>query len=225
MIPPRIKKGSLNPKLNVGDKIVLFYMKGETSIPPGTKGVVTRVEDNVYGDTQYGVKWKWTEGDQEKTSSLSLISSEDAWVLDENPKQDEIKEMVIKKKTLLKESDEIHRMNRMISNIESFKHFNVKFLVKYLLMIRESGIVNMLGAAPYLYMGRDRIAHEFKYNPPPNEESFEEVLDNANQAQAEMINGVINYLNSQGKEESLENINRYLPRFASMILENYILTI
>ena len=36
-----MKKG-LNPKLNVGDRIVLVYMDGE-SIGPGTKGKVKRI--------------------------------------------------------------------------------------------------------------------------------------------------------------------------------------
>ena len=223
MIPIRIKKGDLNPKLNVGDKIILYYMKGETSIPPGTKGIVTRVEENVYGDTQYGVNWEWMEGSNLRTSKLSLIASEDAWILDKGSTEKKIEERILRKKDIVENDAEMRRMNKLINNIESFKHFNIKFLRKYLYMVRDSGIVNMFGAAPYLYMGRDRIAHEFKYNTPPDEELFEKVLDNANQAQAEMINGVINYLNSQNKEESLENINRYLPKFASMILENYIL--
>ncbi|NBU81944.1 MAG: hypothetical protein EBS55_09890 [Flavobacteriaceae bacterium] len=102
-----------------------------------------------------------------------------------------------------------------------FKHFNMKFLKKYLLMIRASGITNMYGASPYLYMGRERIEHEFKYKDVPNEESFEEVLDNANQSQAEMINGVINYLEEKGIEEDMSSINRYLQRFATKIVQTY----
>ena len=88
-------------------------------------------------------------------------------------------------------------------------------------MIRESSITNMLAAAPYLYMGRERIEHEFKYKEIHNEEAFEEVLDHADQAQAEMINGIINYLEDKGMDESMENINRYLQRFASKIVQTY----
>jgi hypothetical protein len=36
-----------------------------------------------------------------------------------------------------------------------------------------------------------------------------------------MINGVINYLESEGIEENMSNINKYLRRFATMIVQNY----
>jgi hypothetical protein len=48
------------------------------------------------------------------------------------------------------------------------------------------------------------------------------MLDMANGAQAEMINGVIKYLENEGIEENMENINKYLRRFAPKIVETYI---
>jgi hypothetical protein len=87
--------------------------------------------------------------------------------------------------------------------------------------VRESGITNMFGASPYLYLGKERIEHEFKYHDINNEEAFEKMLSMANQAQAEMVNGVINYLESKGIEENMDNINRYLRKFATMIVQNY----
>jgi ribonuclease D len=97
----------------------------------------------------------------------------------------------------------------------------MKFLNQYLKMVRDSSIVNMFGAAPYLYIGKDRIEHEFKYSDIHDEDAFNKVLENANLAQAEMINGVINVLKAEGKEESLENINRYIKRYATKVLMNY----
>lgn len=88
-------------------------------------------------------------------------------------------------------------------------------------MIRKASFTNMHGASPYLYMGREKIEHEFKYKDIHNEDAFEEVLNHANQAQAEMINGVINYLNDKDIEEDMSNINRYLRRFASKIVQTY----
>jgi hypothetical protein len=86
--------------------------------------------------------------------------------------------------------------------------------------IRESGITNMFGAAPYLYMGKDRIEHEFKYKDI-DEDSIEKVLKRADQSQSEMINGTIKALEAQGKEESLANINKYISRYATMVVETY----
>jgi hypothetical protein len=97
----------------------------------------------------------------------------------------------------------------------------MKFLHEYLKKVRESGIVNMFGASPYLYLGKDRIEHEFKYQEVVNEEEFEEVLEMANLAQSEMIRGVMNVLDHEGKEHDLKLINRYIQRYATKVLENY----
>lgn len=188
----------INPKLKPGDRVILLHMDGETSVLPGSWGTVTRAYV-LFGTEQYDVEW-------DNGSKLSLIGDTDMWDNKE------------RKRKTIKEDD---RNKFFMENIDVFKHFNMKFLKKYLLMIRASGITNMYGASPYLYMGRERIEHEFKYKDVPNEESFEEVLDNANQSQAEMINGVINYLEEKGIEEDMSSINRYLQRFATKIVQTY----
>ena len=191
----------INPELKKGDRIILLHMSGESSVPDGTHGTVYSV-DNVFGDVQYGIEW-------DNGSKLALLSDTDMW-----DKEDRFKS----KKRITEDRD-----NFIMNNIELFKYFNIKFLKKYLLMVRESSITNMMGASPYLYIGRERIQHEFKYKDIHNEEAFEEVLDHANQAQAEMINGVINYLNDKGIEEDMSSINKYLQRFATKIVQTYTL--
>jgi len=182
----------INPKLKPGDRVILLHMGGETSVLPGTWGTVIKAY-KLFGTDQYDVKW-------DNGSTLSLIGDEDMW---DNKER--------KKKTIKEDAAN----DFFMKNIDVFKYFNMKFLKKYLLMIRESGITNMYGAGPYLYMGRERIEHEFKYKDIPNEDAFEEVLDHSNQAQAEMINGVINYLNEKGIEEDMSSINRYVQRFST----------
>jgi hypothetical protein len=191
----------INPELKKGDRIILLHMSGESSVPDGTHGTVYSV-DKVFGDVQYGVEW-------DNGSKLALLSDADMWDKEERFKV---------KKRITEDRDKF-----IMDNIELFKYFNIKFLKKYLLMVRESSITNMMGASPYLYMGRERIQHEFKYKDINNEEAFEEVLDHANQAQAEMINGVINYLNDKGIEEDMSSINKYLQRFATKIVQTYTL--
>jgi len=188
----------INPKLKPGDRVVLLHMGGETSVLPGTWGTVKKAYE-LFGTDQYDVQW-------DNGSTLSLIGDEDMWDNKE------------RKKKTIKEDD---RDKFFMNNIDVFKYFNMKFLKKYLLMIRESSITNMYGASPYLYMGRERIEHEFKYKDIHNEEAFEEVLDHANQAQAEMINGVINYLEDKGIEGDMSSINKYLQRFATKIVQTY----
>jgi hypothetical protein len=187
----------MNPKLEKGDRVCLLYMSGEISMNPGECGTVTSV-DRVFGDIQYGVKW-------DNGSTLSLLSDADAWKFEKK----QIKE------------DELERMNVLYKNIDVFRFFKMGFLHKYLLAVRKASIVNMMESPPYLWMGSERIKHEYKYKNISNEEAFDEMLDMADQAQAEMINGVINYLEDQGIEENMDNINKYLRRFATMIVQNY----
>lgn len=197
----------LNQELKVGDKVMLLYMEGEPTIDEGTLGVVTRVE-NFRDIKQYNVKW-------ENGSNLSLLSDTDAWKKVGNVNES------LKKNKFLKE-DEIQRSEILLKNIDVFKFFNMKFFKQYLLYIRDSGITNMFGAGKYLYMGKDRIQHEFYYNEPPDEEAFEKVLENANTAQAEMINGVMRFLEKNNMETDLNKINYYLNKFASKIIIVYI---
>lgn len=200
----------INPKLNVGDRVVLLHMDGETSVSPGEQGTVI-AHSRVFGDDQYTVSW-------DSGSKLALISSADLWDTPKDRKKpNSIEERVITKKSIT----EIDDQNRVfLKNIDIFKHFNMKFLKSYLMDIRESGITNMFGAAPYLYMGKDRIEHEFKYKDI-DEDLIEKVLERSDQSQSEMINGTIKALNAQGKEESLENINRFISRYATMVVETY----
>jgi hypothetical protein len=172
-------------------------MSGEIKMNPGECGVVKSV-DNVFGDIQYGVKW-------DNGSNLALLSDTDAWKFEKK----QIRE------------DELDRMNLLYKNIDVFKFFKMGFLHKYLLLVRKASIVNMFEAPPYLWMGSERIKHEYKYKDINNEEAFDEMVGMSDQAQAEMINGVINYLESEGIEENMDNINKYLRRFATMIVQNY----
>lgn len=187
----------MNPKLEKGDRICLLYMSGEISMNPGECGTVTSV-DKVFGDIQYGVKW-------DNGSNLALLSDADAWKFEKK----QIKE------------NELDRMNVLYKNIDVFKFFKMGFLHKYLLLVRKASVVNMFESPPYLWMGSERIKHEFKYKNIHNEEAFDEMVEMSDAAQAEMINGVINYLEDQGIEENMSNINKYLQKFATMIVQNY----
>jgi hypothetical protein len=186
----------LNPELEKGDRVICLHMEDEwTSVPPGTKGIVKNKQE-MFGDTQYSVEW-------ENGSSLALLSSCDAWKLDkkrvdENFGHDEV----------------------FLRNIDVFKNFKMRYLHEFLKKVRECGAVNMFTAAPFLYMGKDRMEHMFAYQDIENE-ICDEVLDMANMAQHEMVSGVIKVLESEGKEVELSKINRYLQRYSQKVLENY----
>jgi len=190
----------INPKLQIGDNIVLLHMQDET-MSPGTKGVVIGI-NNVMGDDMYYVEW-------DNGSKLNLLADVDAWRLD-------------KKKRKIDES-----IDKFISDNLDLKYFKRKFLVDYLKDIRDSGIVNMFTASPYLYMGRERIAHEFYYKEfdEQSQEAFDRVLEKADDAQSIMVNGVFKILEEEGKGVSFDDvdkINHYLRRYSQKLLMFYI---
>lgn len=206
-----IKKKMINPELQVGDKVVCLHMDGESSISPGTKGVVKSIT-KVFGDIQYGVDW-------ENGSKLDLITSVDAWDTEDNYEKRKLKK--IQKKDI-SETSNYEANKRLIDNLDIFKFFNMKFLQKYLIMVRNSGITNMFGASPYLYVGKNKIEQEMSFKDLEGDE-FDDVLDNAEKARDEMISGTIKYLEANNKEVSIENVQKYLRRFAVKVVENYML--
>ena len=189
----------LNPPLEVGDRVRCLLMKDdELSVPPGTFGKVKGISN--FGDIkQYYVEW-------DNGSSLALLSDADLW--DKGPKE-KIQEVDSK---------------RLMKHLDLSKFFNFRLIKNFFDALRESGIVNMFGAAPFLYMGRDKIQNKFgsDFDYEEDDDSFQKMLDLANDVQADMVHGVIEILHSEGKEESLENINRYLSKYSSKLLDVYI---
>ena len=70
-------KGPLNPPLEVGDRIICYHMEGETSVTPGTKGVVTSINSDPF--EPLAADEKIISVDWDNGSHLALISSTDAW--------------------------------------------------------------------------------------------------------------------------------------------------
>lgn len=190
----------LNPKLEPGDNVVLMYMSDE-SLSPGLHGVVTRVVE-VFGVVQYEMKW-------ENGSTLSLLSDVDAWM-----KADDYERRQKKK---VNES-----LDTLTSNLDAFKNFDMGFLVKYLMVLRESGIVNMFGASPYLWMGKERIENKHRYDDLEDNEKYQELLEMADKAQHKMIKGVVKILESENKDVDVSSINRYLDKYSKKIWDVYV---
>lgn len=193
----------LNPKLKQGDRVVILQMNDEYGIPSGTAGTVSRVQE-IFGEEQYYVDW-------DNGSKLSIIPSVDAWTKEED--------FLKRRKKNIKESN----LDKMVQHKEIFKNFDVKFLVDFMKKLRESGIINMYGSSPYLYMGKDRIYHQ-NYNNPIAEdnEAYNELLEMADEAQSKMISGVIKILEKEGKEVEISNINRYLKKYSEKIWDTYV---
>jgi hypothetical protein len=204
-------KLNYNPELQPGDRVICISMDDMYSpIHMGTPGTVIN-RSVVFGEIQYYVDW-------DNGSRLALIDGIDKWVKEEDMinrrKKTQESVMITNKKNFLKE-------NFFQENKELFKYFNHAFLHKYLKNLRESGVVNMLGAAPYFYLGSERIAHEHHYDDNKDDESFEEVIKMADQARDEMIRGAMKVLEAEGKEVTTNSVQRMIQKYSKKMLLAY----
>jgi hypothetical protein len=211
-------KDKINPRLKEGDRIVLIMMPGETDISYGDRGTVSKV-NRASSFIQYFVDW-------DKGSRLALIEdlgdeskTGDRWM------GEDVFDilMKLKKRKNLGESEE-EKMKKFMANVEVFRTFDREFLFAFLEKLRESGIVNMYAAAPYLYMGGGRIYGENHYNENKDEEAFDELVEMADEAKDKMIQGAVKILEKEGKEISVEKVSRVIKKYAGMVLDMWMTT-
>ena len=189
----------LNPPLEVGDKVICYHMENETDVLPGTVGTVTKIQRDPFEDEGDIISVDWENG-----STLALVSVTDAWK--------KLKEKTIEEQTGSKEYDFYQK------NSDIFNNFDWKFFRKYMDKVRETGVVNVFAAAPLLYSGKQHIDRYYGENPS-NPDEFEELLDMADEARDKMAQGVISWMESNGKEVELNSVNRNLPRLAQKLIQ------
>lgn len=194
----------LNPELNVGDRVVIMDMSGESGIKPGMGGEVKRIT-KVFGITQYEVKW-------DNGSSLQLLSDVDKWM-----KEEDWTKLRERKRKKVDESIDADFARK---NMNLIRDFQIVKMRKFYEALRKSSVVNMFGSAPYFWMGKDRIAHEHFYTDMSDEqaEAFEQVLDSADEIKDIIIRGALKTLEREGKEVTLDSVKRVAERKARQIV-------
>lgn len=201
---------NLNPELSKGDRVICISMEDEyDAIPTGIPGTVTNVSV-VFGDKQYNVDW-------DNGSKLALIDGVDKWMKEEDRlnrrRKTEESVFVTTKKNFLSE-------NFYQQNLELFRNFNVRILHRYFEELRKSSVTNMMGAAPYLYMGRERIKHEHHYDEMDGEQedAFQVVLDMSDDIRDEMIRGAMKILEKSGKEVTPQSVERLMKAYSNKMV-------
>ena len=193
----------LNPELNIGDRVVIMDMSGESGIKPGMGGEVRRLT-KVFGTIQYEVKW-------DDGSSLQILSDVDKWMKEEDWER---------LKNRRKKVDESFDPDFVRKNKNLVQDFEMAKMHKFYEALRKSSVVNMWGASPYFWMGKDRIAHEHYYTDMGDEqaEAFEQVLDSADEIKDILIRGALKTLEREGKEVTLDTVKRMAERKARQIV-------
>ena len=197
-------KSELNPRLKEGDRVICYYMDGETEVSPGTEGTVKRIGRDPFepnGDEMI-IEVNWDNG-----STLALVSVTDAWK---------------KVKEKIQESTASASYYYFKENPEIFENFDWRFLRKFLHKLRDSSVVNIHQSSPFLYSGRDWIDRYYGENQEDNE-SFQEVLEMANESKDKMIQGLLKYMESKNIDmDDMGMVNNLVRKFAHKILSLYI---
>ena len=206
-----MKKG-LNPKLDVGDRIILVHMDGE-DVGPGTKGEVIKIEKiPSFGssiDYQYRVNWFDNEG--KVISTLSLLPDVDGWLLDEE--KEDIQEINFKS------------LDDLISKgdfLACFSKRDLDEVYKFLELERRIGSHNMaMEGGKFLLMGPDYIRDFFKlqsYHRKPDEDKeilIDKLVDRAQDMYDLFVRASIKYLENKGSEITIPAVQRTMGRLAT----------
>lgn len=207
-----MKKG-LNPKLEVGDRIILVHMDGE-DVGPGTKGKVIKIETTPsFGvfSTNYQYRVNWFNDEGEVISTLSLLPDIDGWLLDEEKK--DIQEINFK------------NLDDLISKgdfLSCFSKRDLDEIYKFLELERQIGSHNMaMEGGKFLLMGPDYIKDFFKlqsYHRKPDEDKqilIDKLVDRAQDMYDLFVRASIKYLENKGSEITIPAVQRTMGRLAT----------
>jgi chromosome condensin MukBEF MukE localization factor len=97
--------------------------------------------------------------------------------------------------------------------------YDMKTIVTFLGLLRESGVTNMYAASPYLYMGKERIAHQHHYDDmdESRQEKFDELLEIAEDTRRVMINGAMKHYLSKRNDDNDDEDDRYVRNVENQI--------
>ena len=192
-------KKELNPTVKPGDRIMCLHMEGENGVPMGTKGTVLKFVKDPFGgdDDMYEVSW-------DNGSGLSLVVTQDRWIKD------------IEKK--IEEQSGDRHYDYFSKNPEVFENFDWRFFRDFLEKLRQSGVVNMFQARPFLYSGKEWIERYHGEDQEDNE-PFQEVLEMAEESKSKLIQGLMKYMESKNMDmDDMSRVNHLAEKFASKIV-------
>ncbi len=190
----------MNQKVKPGDKIVLLHMEGESKPSIGDKGVVYSITRDPMEDDNLIIAVKWDDG-----STLSILSKYDFY-------------KVIESSVNESSSGPEGKYSILVNNLDIVKAYDMRWFKGYLELVRKSGITNMFGASPFLYSGKQHIDRYYGEGRE-DDENFQNLLNDADEARNKMISGTMKFLEHKGKDSTdIDDITKHISRNASKLL-------
>jgi hypothetical protein len=212
-------KRSKNPELKKGDRIILINMPGE-SLFAGTKGIVEKIEKtpSFGGQEEYQYRISWVDEDDNVISTLSLLPSEDSWLLDPEFNQNNLNEARI---------TDIDVLIRKADWLKLFKRADLKYILEYLELIRQSGVVNMFQSGQFLaqtgyYMRKFFEFYALQNNLDENdEELYEKIVEMSDKVRDIMIRAAVMDLSRNNREITTGSAENRLRRLTTEVVKEY----
>lgn len=209
-----------NPKLKEGDRIVLIYMPGE-DIDTGTKGKVRKISQQPSFGTEFDYMYdvEWYDEDDKVISTLSLIPQSDTWMLDPEFNQKNLQEARF---TELDDLIKHHEWSKL------FKKSDLTYILDYLKVIRELGVVNMLEAGQFLGQTKEYLTKYFDLHrmqrelDDDKEELIKKIIDMSDKVRNIMISASITDLERKNQEITGRSATNRVNRLAGELLRWYI---
>ena len=209
-----------NPKLKAGDRVVLIYMPDE-SLDTGTKGKVIKIGQQPSFGTEFDYMYvmEWYDDDGNVISTLSLLPQGDTWMLDPEFNQKNLQEARF---TDLDDLIKHHEWSKL------FKKSDLKYILEFLGVIRELGVVNMMESGQFLGQTSEYLTKYFdlyrmqREVDEDKEELIGKVIEMGEKVRNIMISAAITDLERQNKEITGTSASNRLNRLAGEILRWYI---
>jgi len=209
-----------NPKLKEGDRIVLIYMPGE-DVDTGTKGKVIKItpQPSFGSEFDYMYNIEWYDDNEKVISNLSLIPQSDTWMLDPEFNQKNLQEARF---TELDDLIKHHEWSKL------FKKSDLQYIIDYLKVIRELGVVNMMEAGQFLGQTKEYLTKYFDLHrmqrelDDDKEELIEKIIDMSDKVRNIMISASITDLERKNQEITGRSATNRLNRLAGELLRWYI---
>ena len=211
-----------NPKLKEGDRIILIYMPGE-DIDTGTKGKVKSIGQapSFGGESDYMYNVEWYEDDDKVISTLSLLPETDSWILDPEFTQNDLNEAKNRVITDLDELISRHEWSRL------FKKSDLRYILDYLEVIRQLGVVNMFQSGQFLGQTKDYLTKYFdlyrmqRELDDNDEEKIEKILEMSENVRNIMISAAITDLERKNVEITGRSATNRVNRLATEIVKHF----
>lgn len=193
----------MDKKIDVGDRIRLLDMQDEVKAPLGATGTVKRIVDDPFEPGN-----KIVEVDWDQNFSLSLLTNYDMW-------------KVLPKK--INESQDAN-FEYLVKNRDLKKSFDLDYFKNYLKALKESGIVNMFGSSPFLYMDEEHLERYYGENRE-NDENFQKLLSIQDETRQKFIQGLVKFAEKTDMDLLSDDarLNNLAKRLSKKILEYYVL--